>query len=283
MMRMKKLLFCLLAALCLCASFLVPALAEESYVFDEAGLLSASERGALESQAAEISGEYGCAVYVVTVRDYREYGSGDVRAVAESLYTENGFGLGADGSGVLLLLSMEDRDYALIAHGYGNVAFTDYGKDRLSDEFLDNFRRDDWYGGFADYVSYAGEMLELSRGGEPLDVASPGAKGTYSRSFFGALRERLGVFGTIAVIVLIPALIALIVCTIAKRNMKNVKKAAGAEFFAVPGSMELRISEDRFTHTTQTRVKVEDDSDHHSGGGGTHINSGGFSGKSGKF
>lgn len=280
MMRMKKLLFCLLAALCLCASFLVPALAEESYVFDEAGLLSASERGALESQAAEISGEYGCAVYVVTVRDYREYGSGDVRAVAESLYTENGFGLGADGSGVLLLLSMEDRDYTLIAHGYGNVAFTDYGKDRLSDEFLDNFRRDDWYGGFADYVSYAGEMLELSRGGEPLDVNSPGAGG--SRSFFGGLRERLGVFGTIIVILVVPALIALIVCTVAKRNMKNVKKAEKADFFAVPGSMKLTVSEDRFTHVTQTRVKVESDDDH-GGKGGTHINSSGFSGKSGKF
>ena len=282
MMRMKKLLFCLLAVLCLCASLMVPALAEESYVFDEAGLLSASERGALESQAAGISEEYGCAVYVVTVRDYREYGSGDVRAVAESLFTENGFGLGADGSGVMLLMSMEDRDYALIAHGYGNVAFTDYGKDRLSDEFLDNFRRDDWYGGFADYVSYAGEMLELSRGGEPLDVNSPGADG-HSRSFFGGLRERLGVFGVIVVIVAVPALIALIVCTVAKRNMKNVKKAEKADFFAVPGSMKLTVSEDRFTHVTQTRVKVESDDDHGGGKGGTHINSSGFSGKSGKF
>lgn len=283
MMRMKKLLLSLLAVLCLCASFALPALAEESHVYDGAGLLSASERDALESQAAEISGEYDCAVYIVTVSDYCDYGSGTVRAVAESIYTDNGFGLGAEMSGVMLLLSMDDRDYALIAHGYGNIAFTDYGKDRLSDEFLDDFRRDDWYGGFADYISYAGTMLDQARAGEPLDVNSPGG-GTYSRSFFGGLRDRLGVFGTIIVIVAVPALIALIACTVAKRNMKNVKKASGAEFFAVPGSMELYASEDRFTHVTQTRVKVEDDSDRHGGGGGgTHINIGGFSGKSGKF
>lgn len=278
MMKVKKLLFCLLAVLCLCATLIVPALAAERYVYDEAGILASSERAALESRAEEISEAYDCAVYIVTVWDHREYGSGDVRAVAESIYTDNDFGLGTEGSGVMLLLSMEDRDYALIAHGYGNTAFTDYGKERLEEEFLDDFRRDDWYGGLADYISYSGTMLQQARSGEPLDV-----NGAYHRSFFGGLRDRLGAFGLIIVIVVIPALIALIVCTILKRNMKSVKKAEKADFFAVPGSMRLQISEDRFTHITQTRVKVESDSDHHGGGGGTSVNSRGFSGRSGKF
>lgn len=280
MMSVKKLLFCLLAAACLCASLIVPALAAEGYVYDEAGILTGSERDALESRAAEVSEAYDCAVYIVTVSDYRKYGSGTVRSVAESIFEENGFGLGAEGSGVMLLLSMEDRDYALIAHGYGNIAFTDYGKERLEEEFLDDFRRDDWYQGFADYISYSGAMLEQARSGEPLDVYPSGGGGPHR----GGLRGRLGVFGSILVIVLVPALIALIVCTILKRNMKSVKKAEKADFFAVPGSMQLRISEDRFTHITQTRVKVESDSDHHGGGGGgTSVNSRGFSGRSGKF
>ena len=278
-MKVKKLLFCLLSVLCLCAFLIVPALAAERYIYDEAGILTSSERGVLESRAAEVSEEYDCAVYIVTVWDYREYGSGTVRSVAESIFEENGFGLGAEGSGAMLLMSMEDRDYALIAHGYGNIAFTDYGKDRLSDEFLDDFRRDDWYQGFADYISYAGTMLEQARNGEPLDVGSTGGGGPHR----GGLRDRLGVFGSIIVIVAIPALIALIVCTVLKRNMKSVRKAEKADFFAVPGSMELYASEDRFTHITQTRVKVESDSDHHGGGGGTSVNSRGFSGKSGKF
>ena len=283
MMKVKKLLLCLLAALCLCAAMIVPALAAEDHVYDEAGILTGPERDALESRAAEVSEEYDCAVYIVTVWDYRAYGSGTVRSVAESLFEESGFGLGADGSGVMLLLSMEDRDYALIAHGYGNIAFTDYGKERLSDEFLDDFRRDDWYQGFADYISYSGAMLEQARNGEPLDVHPSGASGG-GEPHRGGLRGRLGVFGSILVIVLVPALIALIVCTVLKRNMKSVKKAEKADFFAVPGSMRLRISEDRFTHVTQTRVKVESDSDHHGGGGGgTRVNSRGFSGRSGKF
>lgn len=282
MRKMKKLLFCLLAALIVCASLVVPALADETYIYDAAGVLTSSEYDTLEARAAEISGEYDCAVYIVTVEDHTEYGSGDVRAVAEAIYTESGFGLGADGSGVMLLLSMEDRDYALIARGYGNTVFTDYGKERLEDEFLDDFRRDGWYQGFADYISYSGTMLEQARNGEPPDVYSAGRGG--SVSFSGGLRERLGVFGVILVVVIVPALIALIVCSIAKRNMKSVKKAEKADFFAVPGSMELRISEDRFSHVTETRVKVESDSDRdHGGGGGTSVDSSGFSGRSGKF
>lgn len=269
MLRWKKRLFCLLAVLSLCAALCLPAIAENRYVYDEAGILTESERAVLESQAAEISGEYGCAVYIVT----KEYVGGDIRDAAESMFRENGFGLGAEDSGVLLLLSMEDRDYALIAHGYGDTAFTEYDKDGLEKAFLDDFGRDDWYQGFADYISYSGTVLSRAQ-----NRAVPGVNEDAHPSFFRGLRERLGPFGLVIVIVVLPALIALIVCTVVKRNMKNVRKAVKADFFAIPGSMEIYASVDRFTHITETRAKVEsDDSDNRGGGGG------GFSGRSGKF
>ena len=51
-------------------------------------------------------------------------------------------------------LSMAERDFQMLAHGdTANAAFTDYGKYIMQDEFLDNFREDDWYGGFADYIA----------------------------------------------------------------------------------------------------------------------------------
>lgn len=281
-MKWKKRLFCLLAVLGVCLSLIVPSLAEERfvYVYDEAGLLTVPERDALESQAADFSGEYDFAVYVVTVSDYRDYGGGTVDAVAASIFEKNDFGLGAEGSGVLLLLSMEERDYALFFHGYGNSAFTERDKDRLEEAFLDDFRRDDWYGGFSDFVSSCGGMLEQATAGDSSDRYTPYVNGDTHPSFFRGLRERLGPFGLMIVIVVFPALVALIVCTIAKRNMKSVKKAEKADFFAVPGSMELYASEDRFTHITQARVKVESDSDiNRSGGGG----GGGSSSRSGKF
>lgn len=41
-----------------------------------------------------------------------------------------------------MLLSMEYRDYDIMAHGYGNIAFTDYGKEKMAERFLDEFGDD---------------------------------------------------------------------------------------------------------------------------------------------
>ena len=67
-----------------------------------------------------------------------------------------------------------------------------------------------------------------------------------------------------------------------RRKMKSVHTGARAEDYVVHDSLNLRVQDDRFAFFTQTRVKIESDS-HRSGGGGTRVNSGGFSGKSGKF
>ena len=59
--------------------------------------------------------------------------------------------------------------------------------------------------------------------------------------------------------------------------------AAGAAGLA--GGLILRASTDQFINTTVTRVPIHVDNDNHKGGwsGGTTIDSGGFSGHSGKF
>ena len=114
----------------------LPAQASEyRFVFDEAALLTTYEAAELDQEAAEISVRYGCGMYIVTLFDYSEYGS-NVRSAAENYFLTHDLGLGSDDSGVLLMLSMLERDYALVAHGdLGNTAFTDYGKDVLSEEF----------------------------------------------------------------------------------------------------------------------------------------------------
>ena len=44
-------------------------------MYDKAGLLSEDEWLELELKADEISWRYNCAVYIVTVEDYEDYGS----------------------------------------------------------------------------------------------------------------------------------------------------------------------------------------------------------------
>lgn len=260
---------------------LKPEAMDGKYVRDLTLLLSESEREELERSAAEVSEEYGCGVYVILVHSWRDYYPqyNYIWSAAEAFYKDCDLGFGSEKSGVLLLLSMSGRDYDIAAYGYGNTAFTDYGKEILAEKFLDNFKRDDWDGGIVDYIKQSGVMLKQAREGNPLDVNNRGLHGVI-REF----RQELGPVGLFLVIIVLPCLIALIVCRKEQKKLKSVAKAANAEFFAVPNSLQLYASEDVFSHVTETRVRIESDSDRGGGGGGgTSVNSGGFSHSSGKF
>ena len=128
---MKKILLTLLAVAMLAVLLVSPALAAQlDNVTDAAVLLTDEQLATLEEMAENVSDRYGCGVYVVTVDDYRELEDTDVQTCAEDLYDYFELGLGEERNGILLMLSMEERDYALIAYGQkAHYAFTDYGKD----------------------------------------------------------------------------------------------------------------------------------------------------------
>ena len=149
---MKKQILCLLAALMLLLGLSVSASAYESaHVFDYAGLLTDSEAGALEARCQEAEDTYGCGVYIVTVDDYSlYYDAGSIENFSEGFFLDFELGAGEDQNGILLALSMAERDYDLCAHGMiGNRSFTDYGKGALAERyFLSEFGSDNWYAGF---------------------------------------------------------------------------------------------------------------------------------------
>lgn len=239
--------------------------AQTDFVVDDAGLLTDSEEARLAESAAQIAQRYDCGVYIVTLEDFTELGGGSVRGCAEQYFTAHDYGFGSDDNGVMLLLSMAERDYALIAHGdLANAAFTDYGKDVLSEEFLDDFRCDDWYAGFGDYLSVCEEFLREAEQGTPVDVG--GGSGS------GAVKAVL--------LVLVPLLIAGIACGVMAAMMKTARRQTNADGYIARKGIHITDRYDRFVNRTVVRERI--DNDHHSGGG-TRVNSGGFSGKSGKF
>ena len=100
------------------------------YVSDTAGLTSSDQWQKLESAAERVTDQYGCGVYIVTLQDYRDYGSySSIRSFSEDFYNRYHLGIGEKRNGILLVLSMAERDYSLIAYGSdAHYAFTDYGK-----------------------------------------------------------------------------------------------------------------------------------------------------------
>lgn len=185
-------------------------------------------------------------------------------------------------------LSMAERDFQMLAHGdTANAAFTDYGKYIMQDEFLDNFREDDWYGGFADYIAACGRYLEANANGAPIDVElSDETEEEYEPLSFG---DKLFFAALMAFRFGLPLglIVAFIVCAVYKRQLKSVRRATEAARYTVSGGAEITAREDRFTHTTEVRTPIKTESDDHDSGpsfsGGTTVNSGGFSHSGGKF
>ena len=172
---MKKRICCfLLAFLLALVSCVSVAAAEQTgaqlpYVTDAAGLLSENENMLLEKMAERVSKKYGVGVYIVTVEDYRDFHSEGVYKATYTIYHEYTMGEGPNRDGIMLLLSMDDRDWAMFCYGSRcEYAFNSYGQEKLEKVFLDNFGENDWYGGFEDYVKECSVYLEKASAGKPV-------------------------------------------------------------------------------------------------------------------
>ena len=264
-----KRLFSIVMAVFLLASLILPDSAAEnpeSCIYDTAGLLSDAEYSLFEDMAQDISRQRQCAVYFLSVKDFREYGNGDIFHVARQIYLDNDFGMGENRDGVMLILSMADRDYSLIAHGFGDTALTDYGMDPISQHFLDDFADNDWYGGIQDYLMYTDDLLAQAREGNIYDQGS-------------------WITGRVLWLwsLILGAVISLMVCLIQRMLMrKKVRIQSGAAGYLEGGSVSITRRRDVFSHTTEIRQKIQTDNKSGSSGGHSHT-SDGFSGKSGKF
>lgn len=261
---MKRSIISLLLALCMAVLLtggLAAAAAEPQLpcVMDAAGLLNETQAQNLTQLAQTVAEQTEVGVYIVTVGDYREIDPAGVYEAAYGIYHEYTMGVGEERNGIMLLLSMAERDYALFCYGQtAEYAFDDYGLSLLEDEFLDNFAENDWNGGFEDYVRQCAAELEQAAAGKPV---------------------RKSPVTMIVIFSGISLLIAAVVCAILAGQMKSVHKKAVAGAYAV-GGLDLTDQYDRFTHRTETRRKIERSS---SSGGGHSESGGGGSGRSGKF
>ena len=258
------------------------AAAPGAFILDNASLLTADQRAKLEEQSAAITSQFPINVYVLTVDDFRDINSDGVFEAAEQYYLSHGLGYGPDQDGMLLLLSMDDRDYALVAYGdYALTNLTDYGRRLISEQFLDDFRDNDWMGGFTDYLTVTKDYLEEAKQNRPVDIYDdpeepPDPKKV--RSLGAAISLLMG----------FPA--SLLACTGMKSKMRSVKAAHSANQYLNASSVNFSDRSEILTNTTQVRTPIPRQEHRDSGGGGSsfggggsHVNSSGFGGHSGKF
>ncbi len=226
-------------------------------VMDTYDLLTPQEEAELTQKAELISQEHGIETYILTIEDYNAIlETYEIYDAATHFYTEKNLGYGDGKEGILLVLSMAERDFAYIVYGdYTSGIFDEKTLIDIESDFLQEFGGNYWFDGFNVYLDRT--LFKIEYGFLPnFDVLIP--------SFIVAL------------------IVSIITGMSFKSKLNNVKKKGAAHTYVPNGGVNLAIKNDVFTHTTTSRTKVTSSSSSGGSSGSSH-SGGGFSGRSGKF
>ena len=259
---MKKLsMLCLCLMLVLALSLNVYATGTPQRLTDQADLLNPAEEMWLSGELDRISEAYGVDVVIVTLPEM--YGI-PVTVLADDWYDTQGYGP----DGILLLVGMYEREWAISTAGSCITAFTDAGLAYIEDRFLPDLS-DGWYGdAFGIFAEQCEAFLKQAASGSPYDVRN------LPKEPFGFVKHLLIALG-------IGFAVALIATGIMRSKLKTVGFCSASEYVK-EGSMKLTESRDLYLYSHVTRRKREKSS---SGGSSVHASSGGRShgGRSGRF
>lgn len=247
----------------------IPASRQLARVVDNPGVLDAETLAALNALADEVSEKYMCDIAVALVAD----GAADIQAYADDFYDYNGYGYGADDDGVLLVVDVAARSYAISTYGYGAYAFTDAGMDYLVDKFVPYLRDSDWAGAAGEFLNVGAEMLDAARNAVRYDVDS--------------MPDEPFSLMLIPIDIIIGLVLAFIPVGVLKRQLKSVSASRAASSYVRPDSFRLLRSDDRFLYRRVSKSPRPKPSNSGGGGGGStmHTSSSGRShgGRSGSF
>lgn len=239
-------------------------------VYDGAGLLSSKELKVLSEDLTDTANDYKCEVAVVTLDNANGY---DVHEYAKAIYNQCDYGYGTDKSGVMLLISMEEREWSFLTYGYANTAFTDYGIDYITDEVVPQLSDESYYNAFLTYNDLCGQFLKKARSGQaPYDYGNE-AKLTLKDKAMPYLLS----FG-------IALGIGLLICGGIAASMKMAATKQSANEYMEAGSFKLTKKQDRYLYTSKVRIPRPKENDSRGlRGGGSSIGGGGFGGSRGRF
>lgn len=227
-----------------------------SFVTDYGDLLTEDEETRLEEEALKIYEKYGCIVIVVTTRTL---GGKYLYEYAEDFFVDN-FGAGDKLNGIMLLISMEDRDYDIATRGKARDTFSDRRISEMEEKIVPELSVGRYYEAFKSFYRESEKTIADSLKG-PNYLAI-----------------------TVAALV-IGFLLSMIPLAIMKSKLKTVRKQSGAANYIRADSMNLTTSRDIFLYANTTSHHIDTSSRSGSSGGFTSTHSSGttFTHHSGKF
>lgn len=247
---MKKRILSILMLVIFCLALAIPASAKSSpdRVVDEADLLSKSKESALRETLDEMSEQYQADIVVVTLESV---GRQSIDDYIVSYFEDNDYGLGDDRACVMLMIDMQERDVRILTYGFCNDAMSDSDVDNIIDEITPMLSDAEYADAFNTFADKCGEYID-----EYLNFP---------------------IFSNLIKCLVIGLVIALIVTSVMRGQLKTVRKQDTANQYVKSGSMHVTHATDLFLYRNVSRVKkAQNSSGSHGGGSGARVRGGKF-------
>lgn len=243
------------ALIAMLAVFLFPTLADAASVAidpvsDYADMLTDAEENELAQRLEYIRNTYAADTAIVTVPTLD---GKSAERYADDFYDYNGYGIGPDHSGILLLISQEPRNYHMTTTGRCFDIFNDAAIDYICSNVEAQLRNGNYYEACLRFAEDCESVLSDYANGERFEEPKS----------VGMLLIMLG----------IALVLAITITAVAKSSMKNARLGVNADLYAEGRRVNLTGSRDIFLYSDVTKTPIPKQQ---SGGGSTgHVSSSG--------
>lgn len=212
--------------------------------YDDAyGLLTDTEANELSGYLEKISEKRQCDVSIAIVNGFS---GSDIEMYAHDFYDHYGYGYGEHDDGILLLVDMASRQWAVSTYGYGIEAFNDEGIDYIMDKVVGYLSDGDYQGAFYQFADSCDDFIAQARSGQAYFDGD-----TKVKEPIGIDKYLLLGAGSI----FIGGILAFITMSFQKKALKSVYRATGATNYMSAEGLTLTNQQERFLGRSVHRQK----------------------------
>lgn len=263
---MRRIRFCAIFLLLLLFLYGLPVLAAgKQRLIDEDDLLTEDERELLSSRLDEASNRNGIDIVILTTESLDGETS---EAYADDYYDENGY----SEDGILLLVAMEEREYAISTKGTPMYVFTQDALRNIEDDFLPDLSDGYYYNAFDSFISDV-DTYYYQHKDDDFSQYEYGGNESYVDG--DQEREKPSIFRFFPISAILGIVFSFFSTGQKKSALTSVDKQNYASNYVINENMTKR--NDVFLYHTVTRNKKpkDRDRDHDGGFSGGHISSSG--------
>lgn len=221
----------------MCITLSVPAFAAQDTkrLYDNADILKESEEKDLINRLDSVSEEYKVDIIIATVETV---GADTSDKYVNDFYDANNCGYGNNKDGVLLLVTMKERDYRILSNGLGADAISSDEIEEIGDAISSSLSNSKYVDAFNTYIDKCEYQIDGEINGFPFPFIK-----------------------NLIVSLVIGLIVAFIATSIMKGKLKSVQRQLMATEYTKKGSMKVSTSSDIFLYRTLEKREKEKDED----------------------